>query len=216
MKSDLQRGVSLCVRSAPQPFEVQLLLGDAFHNLRSALDHAIFEIVNPAPGAEHTTQFPIVDDDAALSKSQHLATIRNANPKVADVIVNDIKPTKIGNPMLRAIHDVDIIDKHRLLFAVTTIAPVILPTVHDSSLNLWIGNVIGFEAGGEHEIPLGRPGLTILQPPKFPRITTFMEPSGFRGQEVFSVLEAAIGCTTETLDKLEAAALASPASSSTY
>ncbi|MBI3104718.1 MAG: hypothetical protein HYY95_03910 [Candidatus Rokubacteria bacterium] len=46
---------------------VGLLLGDAIHNLRSALDHMVFQLaaanLGSPPGEKARTQFPICDDD---------------------------------------------------------------------------------------------------------------------------------------------------------
>lgn len=61
-RSDKNREKWRVVLKSMQPFpeRIGVLLGDAAHNLRSALDHIAFAFAKPEPGREKNVQFPLV------------------------------------------------------------------------------------------------------------------------------------------------------------
>jgi hypothetical protein len=106
----------LCIDIKPTPFPFRgatLVIGDALHNLRSALDILYDGFVN---GPTDWTRFPILDTreklvnaiDSALEKKQ----ITSA---VYDLILEGVKPYAAGNHSLWGLHDMNIRDKHQLL-----------------------------------------------------------------------------------------------------
>ncbi len=101
-------------QSVPDDFAP--VIGDALHNLRSSLDLAINEIVfNHFTIYDDYTVFPFRktrDDLVAAIKG---AKIYQASKEVCDFILNIVKPYKGGNDALWALHDLNILDKHRLL-----------------------------------------------------------------------------------------------------
>ena len=96
------------------PIEWSLIIGDCVHNLRSALDHLIYQavLINDAV-PDHETGFPI------FSKSDSLPTgpIRKIQGASEDVrnIINRLNPCKGGNDNLCLLHDLDIAEKHKTL-----------------------------------------------------------------------------------------------------
>jgi hypothetical protein len=60
--------------TAPIPVEIALIIGDVLHNLRSALDSVVFEMVRVdlsrelSPEEERSCQFPICDDPPSFKK----------------------------------------------------------------------------------------------------------------------------------------------------
>jgi len=114
---DSKRGSNvLCIDIKPTPFPFHgaaLVIGDALHNLRSALDILYYGFVS---GPTDWTTFPIrntreeliVPLDSALEKKQ----ITSA---VYDLILDCIKPYATGNHSLWGLHDMNIRDKHQLL-----------------------------------------------------------------------------------------------------
>jgi hypothetical protein len=106
----------LCIDIKPTPFPfygAALIIGDALHNLRSALDILYYGFVS---GPTNWTRFPIFDTretlvnaiDSALEKKQITST-------VYDLILDGIKPYAAGNHSLWGLHDMNIRDKHQLL-----------------------------------------------------------------------------------------------------
>jgi hypothetical protein len=99
------------------PFEAVAAAGDVVQNLRSALDHLANQLwlVNRSTPTRHT-EFPI---------SKNFATYeRNKTRKVegmrtdAKEAIDRLKPYSGGNEPLWRLHELNNIDKHRLLFTV--------------------------------------------------------------------------------------------------
>jgi len=104
------------------PRDVPLIIGDAVHNLRAALDLTVYEMISLA-GATPTKwlRFPFRDTRDELIAVLNGAEINIAGPWLIDLIVNKIKPYKGGDTLLCALHDLDILDKHRLLIPTLSI-----------------------------------------------------------------------------------------------
>lgn len=104
------------IRLAP-PVDWSLLVGDAIHNARSALDHLAWALVERDGGkpGEYTC-FPIADKPTGygdrLRKALHGASQATRNA------VRDLEPWQGGDERLWRLHRLDIIDKHRLLVRV--------------------------------------------------------------------------------------------------
>ena len=100
------------------PEDFLLVLGDAIHNLRSALDYGMHAA--STVWDEHT-KFPFRGE----TRDELIAAIngglkQKAPKEVIDIIVDVIQPYKRGNGhALWCLHQLDIEDKHRLLIANT-------------------------------------------------------------------------------------------------
>jgi len=98
------------------PVETALIIGDALHNLKSALDCALNDIVYwKFAFRDDFTKFPFRDSRNDLVKAIKGGLIYKASEQICDLIVGTIKPYKGGNDALCALHDLNILDKHRLL-----------------------------------------------------------------------------------------------------
>src|SRR5260370_26464630 len=98
------------------PLEIACNAGDAVHSLRSVLDHLAHQLVI-VNGNKPTsvTNFPICAD-ASLYAERVVRSTKGMSQKAMDRI-SEYKPYKGGNDTLWRVHQLDIIDKHRLLFA---------------------------------------------------------------------------------------------------
>jgi len=107
------------------PDEFGVILGDAVHNLRSALDHlANAIIVGQRMTPNDNTAFPILTS-APTRKGDGSPSFPNLNPKVDMAVrrmIDEVQPYKRATPALHdlaILHALDITDKHRqLLLAV--------------------------------------------------------------------------------------------------
>jgi hypothetical protein len=99
----------------PQNLASQIL-GDAIHNLRSALDILFRQAILTIPG-ELTghTKFPIVGSAQKLKEVMNGGLEQQAGPIISDLIKNSIKPYPTGNDPLWALHELDIMDKHQFV-----------------------------------------------------------------------------------------------------
>jgi hypothetical protein len=103
----------------PLPESIALLVGDAAHNIRSALDHFAWVAVRN-PGRD--TTFPIWSQEDVPEAGKWQKKVRKdlmgASPALqADVLRLQPWPTG-SDSQLWYIHELDRIDKHRLLIAV--------------------------------------------------------------------------------------------------
>jgi hypothetical protein len=112
-----------------------LITGDCVHNLRSALDFVWSEtLARISPGADAKYfKFPIVNDGQYLESVLKDRKIDVLSPDLFRLMVAEIKPYKAGNTFLWSLHELDIIDKHRLLLPVVQSAGISGITVKNQS-----------------------------------------------------------------------------------
>ena len=98
------------------PDELACIIGDAVHNLRSALDHLVWQLVE-AHGAmppDERHMFPVSETLAKYQSAGSRRRIDGVHPGAVNLI-DQSKPYAGGQGEFWTIHYLDIIDKHRLL-----------------------------------------------------------------------------------------------------
>jgi hypothetical protein len=101
------------------PVNILTAAGDVIHNLRSALDHLAYQLVavgSPGSVPSRRAEFPIAKDFTTY-KAETPRKVEGMTPEAVEAI-NRLKPYKGGNEALWRIHELNNIDKHRMLFAV--------------------------------------------------------------------------------------------------
>src|SRR5580693_6720736 len=98
----------------PVPLSLSAIIGDVVHNLRTALDLLACDLVRLNGNSTKGVYFPFCDIGTDLP---HVIRARHLNRAGSDVVqvIHSLKPFKGGNIALRAIHDMDIADKHQML-----------------------------------------------------------------------------------------------------
>lgn len=91
-----------------------LILGDAVHNLRSALDLMATELAVIADQNPDDAYFPFAADLDGLRKSQKFKNFTKNGADCAKLL-EIVAPYHGGNEALRALHDLDVQDKHKSL-----------------------------------------------------------------------------------------------------
>lgn len=94
-----------------------VLIGDAVHNLKCALDYVWLETVQrviPA-GEWERTKLPVYPTLELLESSLRKLQIHNSAPGFFNFLMCEIKPYDGGDFAIRPVHVVDLGDKHRLL-----------------------------------------------------------------------------------------------------
>jgi len=112
---DTKRLIYFISSIRPTPPHLSAVLGDTIHNLRSALDHLAYQLVFVGAGKAPSSHvyFPIADD-AAKYLEQRRRQIKGAKPKAISAI-DALKPFQGGNDVLRRLHKLNNVDKHRVL-----------------------------------------------------------------------------------------------------
>jgi hypothetical protein len=100
---------------APVPRDFPLLIGDALQNLRTALDHLVWQLIisNGEVPDERNSQFPM-NKSADEYKASSPRKIKGVAPEVANMI-DKLRPYGGGNEDLYGLHLLNNVDKHRLL-----------------------------------------------------------------------------------------------------
>lgn len=99
------------------PTEFALIIGDAVHNLRAALDLMIFGLIGDLASNPENIFFPFCKDTDAMESAITGRQIQLAGNRIVGAI-RSLEPYPAGKHGLYAIHDMDICDKHRLLMPV--------------------------------------------------------------------------------------------------
>jgi hypothetical protein len=104
-------------RLDPIPDDIPLIVGDAVHNLRSALDHLAWQLVL-ANGEKPTrdTYFPIQDPGKVDTAPFALGKVRGMCEGAKELICK-IQPGNTNDATLWNLHTLDIADKHHLVLA---------------------------------------------------------------------------------------------------
>ena len=87
------------------------VIGDAIHNLRTALDLLACDLVRRNGKNIKNVHFPFADKASNFEGAIALRKMNRAAPADLDIL-RSLKPYTGGNDLLRAIHDLDIEDKH--------------------------------------------------------------------------------------------------------
>lgn len=99
------------------PLHLSATVGDVLHNLRSALDHLAYQLVEVGRDRpDENTSFPIFNS-ATEYNSKKTGKIKGMRPDAIKAI-DDIKPYQGGNDALWKLYRLNNIDKHRVLLVV--------------------------------------------------------------------------------------------------
>jgi hypothetical protein len=98
------------------PPVIPLILGDAIHNLRTALDYVACQLVRDAGNSVKGVYFPIAETPERYKTGSPGKT--HGMPVTAKSDIDRLCPYKGGNNLLWGLHSLDIIDKHHLLVVI--------------------------------------------------------------------------------------------------
>jgi hypothetical protein len=100
------------------PDDISLIIGDAIHNLRSALDYLMWQLVEAAGGTPgKSIYFPISETAQQYQSTIGNREIQKISPSALDII-ESVQPYVTHDQTLWLIHQLDIVDKHRLLLTI--------------------------------------------------------------------------------------------------
>lgn len=187
------------------PSSWSLIIGDAVHNLWSALDHVIYAMASDR-GDENALMFPFVWEEKNLIKKIKSTQVEFAGTEVVNYI-RSLKPYRNGNVALSGIYRLDTRDKHKLLILALTVLdfhkallravipgnPIIpflkpmdiirIPHPDEDEVQLFSGNA-DYRSFGDGNMS-DREEETYIQPPY--RIA-FGEGQPFEGEQVIQTL----------------------------
>lgn len=155
------------------PQKMPLIIGDAIHNLRSALDLMTCEIIMECGGTpSRDTNFYIREKRSELVGLVENGEIKIAGCDIVTLITDYIAPYKGGNDALFGLHTLDIQDKHQLLIPLIKVASLHGVSAEDANGNGVYGMTLSVGEGGKiqpiqtaselHITDYGKPAFNIF------------------------------------------------------
>jgi hypothetical protein len=110
----LEYGIS---QGSEHTSDLALMIGDAIHNLKCALDYSWIGALmkHPMIAPQKSNKFPVYPTRELLENALRDRKIDESAPGLYDLIVSEIQPYDGGDSSMRAIHILDRRDKHTLL-----------------------------------------------------------------------------------------------------
>ena len=106
------------IRAArPLPIELPVMVGDIVHNLRSSLDIFLCELAALRERRREGLKFPFADTEAKYADQIRNGHVRRLGSDVQAALL-EVKAFRGGNDELRGLHELNNIDKHRLIIPV--------------------------------------------------------------------------------------------------
>ena len=187
IKSDHTTSVFGNVSAGPVDEEFGAVVGDAIHNLRAALDLMAVELAR-ANGATKTSDvyFPFGMDEASFELAITKKKFNKAGED-AVALLRTFQPYKSGNHALRAIHDLDVEDKHERLLPHSM-------AIHTATVRVHIDGNGKVELVREPDLPGA--GGSLAFPEGYP----------FAGEEIIPTLESLLSLAAGVLEAFAALA----------
>jgi hypothetical protein len=189
-----------------------LIIGDALHNLRSALDILYYQAMNETTGlTDQWTRFPIRNERqelvAAINGGFEKKKITDdpSALKIRDVIVDVVKAYQAGNYPLWALHDMNIRDKHQLLIPLFKIMRFTDIRLEDDKKEVFFADGQPYFTDDSYRFKLGREGAIAVKD-KGHAATAILFNVGIPLQDkpVIPALNEIAECVTRTIDAFEA------------
>lgn len=185
----------------PIPELFALMIGDAVHNLRAALDHLATQIARSVD-RDAMIHFPVTKHRKDLHHRGHLAKMEAALPGSEDLLSNKIRPVDGAQDHLWSFGGIDNDDKHNLIIPTVTLANI-------SGLNWNMGGSIFRDCGAGNDaakpfvaVSAGSP-FALQGEPKASVKVSFGPGAPFEGEPVVPTLSDVANLVTEVLDRFE-------------
>ena len=98
----------------PVPTDLAPVIGDAIHNLRTALDLLANDLVRLAGENTKGVYFPFAEHESGLQDQIKRKNFSLAGAKAVELL-KKLRPYRGGTIGLRGLHDLDVMDKHQAL-----------------------------------------------------------------------------------------------------
>jgi hypothetical protein len=197
------------LQSEPIPPQTALIIGDAIHCLRAALDHAAFDLTKGKAQKEFIS-FPFGKSLESLKATIKGGQIQVAGPAVIDAIIDEIRPYLIdedtgehGNAPLWKLNKLDNIDKHREVLLALSKVHTKIESLRFTNPSIIVQDVTIITPGGYQGAVMGISGSITNGHGTTSVEIVFDEPEFFSGEPVIPTLHQLAELTASALDILE-------------
>jgi hypothetical protein len=186
--------------------DLSLIVGDAIHNLHSALDFAWYSTIDRClpDKLSDATKFPVRETRQNLEGALHGIEVDTRCQALFECIVSKIQPYKGGhNSAVWTLHDLDISDKHLLLLGLNPSGHIRGITVRDADGELHRGSTMAASGvNGFYRVDYER-GIEVEDKGKLSFTVTLQEAGIFKPVPVDSLLCSSGNFTLYTVELLE-------------
>lgn len=157
--------------------EMAVIIGDAIHNLRVAVEYAYLGAVERHAVSEldSYTKFPTGETRKNVEDALKNREIDVLCPRLFDRIVSDIKPYVVGgNCLLKFLHDLDVSDKHWLLTPLMSVSVIKDIVVENENGEIITGDTFPIPGDGTFFFDFG-PGCKVKDKGKITVNVVFAE-----------------------------------------
>ena len=184
----------------PIPEIFALMIGDAVHNLRSALDHLATAIVRQGTNDKRAkVHFPVAKNRDDLHGYGHLAKMESSLPGTEELIFKEIRPENNARDHLWLFKDINNDDKHNLIIPTVTIANITGINLSETVTNLGFGS----DAARPFIAIRSKAPFAIQGDPQASVDVSFAPGSTFEGEPVVPTLLDVRQLIVETLDAFD-------------
>ncbi|HTA48891.1 MAG TPA: hypothetical protein VK930_05515 [Verrucomicrobiae bacterium] len=195
--------------------DAALIIGDALHNLRSALDIMYCRALYSTTGATgRFTKFPIFDERQELINAvnggfKKLSLLDDPSAiKIRDVVADVIKAYATGNPTLWALNEMSIMDKHQLLVPTFKLMRFTDISLQDDEGNVFLADRQPYYTEESCPFQIERKGnLTVKDKGRAATRIIFSVGTPCSGDPVIPTLDWIAKEVTHTIDAFEGLAL---------
>jgi hypothetical protein len=189
-----------------------LIVGDALHNFRSALDMLYYQAMHETTGlTDQWTRFPIFNEREKLVssidgglKKKGLSDDPSALA-IRDVVVDVVKAYQAGNYTLWALHDMNITDKHQLIIPIFDLMRFTDIRLQDERNEVFLANGQPYFTEESYRFKAGRKGkLTVKDKGNAAIAIVFNAGIPFKDKPVIQGLREIAESLTRTIDAFEA------------
>lgn len=183
------------------PNNVSLLIGEIVHPLRSALDVMVCDIAR-TQGKEGQFNFPFAKDEESFDKVMLKHPVRKLGP-LAVHLIKECRPYKVGgNQFLRGLHDLDVVDKHRLIIPMIGAACFQSPIISDGDFRIEFNMRVIFYEGQSWQVRKGLPFEVRFEEAQLAE-PVFANPLPFGGEPVVKTVYELADQVEEIINQFE-------------
>ena len=187
----------------PVPDRLRVIVGEVVHHLRSAFDLLLYQLIRSGGGDPETFKplFPLMRNRGKDYEPSLMGQIQGVSERAA-ALIKTLQPCEgsTAGKMIAALHDLDLIQKHRLLVALIASAHLPDARFHDGTQTIALGGdaYVALESGAVI-ILTGR--ISEVDVKAYLRLTVTLSESGpFKGEPIIKVLVDLSDLTTRTIN----------------
>jgi len=176
--------------------DLSLIVGDAVHNLRSALDLAWNTLIDilqnersiPVESPKKSRKFPVMETRVGVENALNGIKVKTLCPSLFELIVSDIQPYEAGQAgVIFALHNLDISDKHLVLLELRCNASIRGIVVRQKDGEIVHGSGVAIHTDGSYVIPFDV-SVEIHDKGELSFAITIEEAGIFKGLEISDLL----------------------------